>query len=733
MPSNNPTAHAGIDLGQLFRKVARRSYVVVALMALGILLGRELTTHITPRYTSGTSILIDPKRPGSFGADSEFASLYVDSAKVASVLAILQSADLLRNVVESQRLADDPEFADFKPSIVRELLERFHLLRPGSPPSDTYEARSARAVAHLAHAIKVTRVGLTYVVDVEVTAATPAKAQRLAQALADSYLDDQTQSKAAATQRDYSWLTTRITAIRNDIRRSEATVEAIRQKFGLTETSSAPGSTIDQQAVTELNQQLLQAEADAAARRTRYEQAVRFRDRGGDLGALPEAVSSRVIEDLRKQQHEVLRRLADLSARYTPEYRGLIEAKRDEQALEHEIAVETNRLVSTLRTEYDAAEAKRQALASELTRRTTDEDSGQKAQGRVQLRDALQAVETNRELYQSFQAKLREVEQQLTRHDPEGRVISPATEPDSPSFPKPILFLGGGGLIGAMCGIGLSLLKPLPERGFANAIDAETRLTLSVLGILPRLKRSGENPQRAPFSVADYVITRPLSQFAECLRALRVSLQVGSVGGPHIVHLTSAMPGEGKSTIAGGLAISAALAGIRTALIDLDIRSSSVTDLFRLQNSDGVTNVLQGDMPSSNVCQKHRTLPLTIIPSGSAPSPRPDIISSQRLGEMVRDVARDHELVILDTPPVLAASDALFTAKLADATLLIVEAQNTPKPVVVQAVKALRAANAKLVGAVLNKAKPVRRGDYSSGYGAYGTYKQPTRKLTFRA
>jgi polysaccharide biosynthesis transport protein len=722
------TDREGLDIGKLINKVLRRAHIVLALMVAGILLGHKSLGLIEPRYTSTAAILLDPKRPGSFGAESEFANLYVDSAKVAGVLAVIQSPDLLQHVVDSEHLADEPEFSGTKDSVIVTWLTRLHIVSAPPHEADTPEARRARAVVRLARAIRVSRVGMTYVVELEATASTGLKAQRLAQALVNGYLDDQAQSKAAAAERDYTWLTDRLGKVRDDLSRSEEAVEAVRQKFLLPEASAAAGgATVDEQTVGGLNAQLLQAVADVAARRTRYEEAGRIRKSGGDLSALSEAVSSRTIEDLRKQQTDIRRHLADLVAHYTAAYPELIKTQSDLRVIDSAIDAETLRIITNLRDEYESAAARRQALAEELNKRTKDADSAGKTEGRVQLRDAQRAVDANRNLYNAFLAKLQDVEQQLSRHGPEARILSPAAEPDAPSFPKPIMFFGGGAALGIMAGLGLVLLVPMRDKGFTNINDAEASLSLPVLGAVPLSPRSEQNARHSPTSIVDYQVTRSLSQFSECLRALRIAMHIGSVGGPRVIQLTSAVAGEGKSSLAAALAISAALSGIRTALIDADVRRPSISKLFGLQNCMGLTDILQDSVPCRDVIQKHRGLPLSIITAGTAPNPVPDIVASQQFAELVRYLVSDHDLVILDSPPVLAVPDPLVIAKVADATLLVIKSRATPKLAVDHALKALRIAKAPLVGVVLNKVNLSRASQYSNG--AYGNYGPLLRRL----
>jgi succinoglycan biosynthesis transport protein ExoP len=698
-------------------------------MIVGIALGGKLLHEVEPRYTSTALMLLTPRPPGSFGAESQFAAMYVDGARVESVLQILESSNLLNDVVQTQHLADDPEFSAPQTSLIRMLLHKLYLLPHDMDVPASEETRSSWALVHLAHALKVRRVGLTYVIDISVTAGTPQKAQALAQAVAESYLKNQESSKALAAQRDHAWLLSRLRELRHETKSSEEGVEAVRRKYGIAEADNGRQVNTDQQSVEQMNTQLLLTDADVASRRASYEQAQHVLTSGADVGALLQELKSPVIDELGKQHDAIMRRLAEVSQRYTPAYPGVIDALHEKQAIDSVIRAEGVRYVANLRNQYETALAKQQALTKDLARKTTAAVSGSKAQGYIELRDAQRAVDANRSLYQKFMSKLQEVDQQLTRQDPEAHIISPAAAPDSPSFPKPTLLLGGGLFLGMLTGAGLALLRPVPERGFRDPSDLETRLSLPVLGVLPELLRRNREAAKRPSYIPNYLMVRPLSQFSECLRALRVVLRLGAANGPRVVQVTSAVPGEGKTTVAAALAISAAAAGMRTALVDVDIRNPSVSDLFGLHVSEGLADLLQHDTPPSDVLQGYRNLPLTIIPAGRAGTACPDIIAGPRLESLIRNIKQTHDLVILDSSPILSVSDPLITGNIADLNLLVVAFKNTPKPVVAQAIKTLQAVDVALAGVVLNKVRYSRRSRQIYGYGTYGTYQSSRRKV----
>lgn len=727
--SSQARAAQSFDIMALLRRILHRPYIPVLAMGVGIALGGAVMHHVKPRYTSSAFLLLDPKAPGTFGAASDFASLYVDGARVESVLQIMQSVELLSRVVQSEHLADDPEFAGEPPSALHAFLERLHVLSHPSPVPQTEEARGLRAMAHLARSLKVSRVGLTYVIQISATADTAAKAQELSQAVAQNYLTEQMMTKSVAVERDHAWLMARLAQTRESLKESEQNVEMVRRQYGIADTEAGPLANTDEQSIQQTNTQLSQAEADVAQQRADYEEGLHVLSGGGDIAAFLQAAKSPVIDGLVKQRNELLRQLANLSAVDTSENPNVIEAQRDKAALDSVIRAEGVRYVAQLRDQLAIAESRENAVANGLAQKTTAATSGSRAKGYVELRDARRAVEVNQSLYQVFLSKLQEVEQQLTRQDPEARIISPSNLPDAPSFPKPIMFLAGGAFAGMIAGAGIALVRPLPDKGFTSAIDLQSRLSLGVLGVLPELKPNRRRKVAAPSYIPNYLVARPLSQYSECLRALRASLRIGMANGPRVVQVTSATAGEGKTTVAASLAISAALAGIRTVLVDLDVRNPSVSQLFSLQASEGLMELLQDNRRPGDIRNSHRSLPLTIIPVGQSVSARPDIIASRQLSGLVEEFRRDNELVILDTPPILAVSDPLVTGNVADTTLLVVKSGDTPKPLVEHAVRTLLSGGVAVAGAVLNRVSPTRSGRQLYGYGSYGGYPSSAASL----
>jgi capsular exopolysaccharide synthesis family protein len=709
----------GFDLRSLFQLLLRKSHILAGAVVLGLGLGVAAVQLLPPRYTSAVSLLIDPKRPGSYGAEAAFTDVYVDSTKIASVQLILLSWGMLDRVVRAEHLADDPTFGDARPSRFHNWLALLSTTKP-TPTVDTPAAREARAVDRLSQMIRTTRLGMTYVIRIDVSAPNALLSQRLAKAVANAYLADQMDTKSAAERRDTSWLTNRLQQLRSDLIASEAAVESIRQKFGLTETDNGPGSTLDRQAVTEVNAELAKAEGDVAATQAKYEQSVHIMHSGGGLDGLSDVTSSKVIEDLRKQQADASRRLTDLANRYTRNYPERLAAERDRDALSAQVALETSRIVAGLRNDYQTALARRNALQSQLTRLVGAVSAVGSAQGRVQLREAERVAEANRIAYEASLGRLRDVEEQETREDAEARVISEPQVPEAPSFPRASIFVPAGGALGLLAGVGVVMLAPLLRRRIVDASAAERDFSLPVLAMAPYLRKNDLTAGNLRLTIPEYLALKPYSQFAESLRLLRLGLRNAGVDGAHVVQFTSAIPGEGKSTLAASMAVSAATAGVRTVLVDLDFHNPAITRLFRGGDAEGVTDVLIGNATAGSALQLHESLPLRIIGAGSVSEPNPDLIESRQLLDLIQELSKEFDLVILDTPPVLAISDPILVSSMVDATVVVVGWGNTPSDTVDHAVNRLRAARAPLAGLVLNKVNGAKAGQYGGSNYTYG-------------
>ena len=715
LPPFEPDPPPRQDTKRMMRRIIWGVPIVVVGTLLGALGGVFLLHKIPSTYTSSVSILIDPKAPGAYGASSDFGNSFVDSSKIANVEEILLSSAVLDRVIAKEHLADDPQFGDPSHSV---LAQWFPWLgtEPSSGTKDSAALRKDRAVERLGRLIKTARVGVTYVVDVDVAGSTAEGAQRMAQDIADAYLAEQLDAKLDAVQSDSEWLTNRLKEQHAAWTRSDAAVEALRQKLGVTGSDAASDTTVDRDSITELNRDLVAAEAELATAKARYDQANQVMKTGGGLDGLSAVTGSPVIASLRAQQAQASERLANLAQRYGADHPIRQQAQHDLGALNTQVQLEVSRIVAALRNDYQIALRHRDALKAQLAGRVGTVNATASAEGRIELRDAEGVAESNKVAYYATLSKLKDVEQQQTRQDVEARIISGPDLPERPSFPKPILVIPAAAMLGLILSAGLALVLPMRRSRVEDALDAERDLALPVLATVPYMTSAVLEQAGAARSIPKYLMVNPFSLFGESLRILRLRLSKKGPLGNQVIQITSSVQGEGKSTVAASLAISAASAGIKTVLVDLDLYHPESGRLLEFDDSQGVVDVLKGSVAAAVALRTYKDLPLRVITAGSIKQLHPSMIESTELRDLIDGLREEYDLIILDTPPVLAISDPLFISKLVDATVMVIAWRATPQEMVSEAVRALRNMHAPLAGLLLNKVNYARTGKYSGYY-----------------
>ncbi len=690
-----------------------------------------LTLVLPPRYTATVQILLDPKRSGAIGSDGEFSNAVVDTIKINSVTSVIQSQDLLERVVKSEKLSDLQDYSDGGMS--GSIFRRISAFVLGSTPQAANDAlKIARAVDRVKAGLAITRDGFTYVISVNFTARDPALAARIAKSIGDTYLNDQLEAKYDSIHRASLWLADRLHDLGADLKQSEENVAKIRQTYGLTEGAT---STVDRQQVTEYNTQLINAQAELVAKQSKFDQIRRIQQEGGDLESLPEVAASSVISNLRAQQADTSRQVAELSQRYGARHPEVLRAAEARQSVNRQISAEVGRIVATLKNDYETANKRVQSLQAQMNK-LTGADSVASSDGQARLTEAMRVAEANKQLYDNFLGKFKESEQRETFQEAEARIIAQARVPEAASFPKLSVFLAVSGGLGFVLGIGLAVLLEQMESSFTTAGQIEALLKLPVLASIPLMNSTDLVKDGKVINIVEYAADKKFSRFSESFRSIRVALTMVDVDQPpRVIQLTSSVPGEGKSTLAAVLAMSSAQAGVKTLLIDCDFRHPSASRIFNLTSRSGLIDLLLGTVRLEDVIHVDERFPLSVLPGGSGAKSPPDLIQSKRMQEIVQLASKHFDLVIIDSPPVEVVSDALVISGLVEKTLFVVEWHGTAREIIMQAVNHIHQANGSVAGVVLNKVDFRRMSAYGYGYGygygdgyGYGKYYRQAEK-----
>ena len=640
-----------IDLRQLQDFFWRRWKLILAAAAAVMALAFLVLLTIAPRYTATAQVLLEPRKEKVFGADNILPELNLDSGNIDSQLAVIQSINMLRRVVEKEKLTADAEFGQAPPAGLLSLL--LGLFASGdaqqtalAKPDDAIPPDVLRSIGRLRNALEVTRVNRTYILSIAVTSADPAKATRLANAVADAYVVDQLDARYDAAKRASTWLADRMEGLQDQLRQSEQAVAAFRKEHNLQATGSGDNKiTISDQQLSDLNGKLIAARADVAERRAKYEQAVNVTTHGGNLQAIPDVVRSNVISSLRTQQAEVARKEADLSAHYGDQHPLVINTRAERRDIERSISAEVQRILVNLKNDYDVAKSREDSLQASLYEVTgqTGQDNGVA----VRLRELERLNTANKTLFDNFLSRTNITREQASFEEREARVISPATKPSAPSFPKKGLVEALAGVVGLLLGVGGSVALDMLNSGFMTPRELEDKVGYPVLAAIPLLAEKDRKVDDEIVDPSRYLIAKPLSRYAEVVRSIRVGIRMADVDNPaKVILITSAIPDEGKSTLAQSLAFSAVRAGERVLLIDCDLRHPSPSKYFGLEDKPGLVDFLTNSVPFEDVIARQNGL--TILPAGMKSQNPPDLLGSARFKHLVEKLREVFDYIIID-------------------------------------------------------------------------------------
>ncbi|MEV1289629.1 polysaccharide biosynthesis tyrosine autokinase [Micromonospora sp. NPDC049679] len=296
-------------------------------------------------------------------------------------------------------------------------------------------------------------------------------------------------------------------------------------------------------------------------------------------------------------------------------------------------------------------------------------------------------------------------------------VGGPRLDPQ-PVSPRPVRDLSIAGVLGLLVGVGLAALRGMTDTTVRDQAALGRAAETPLLGLVPF-----ENVAKSsPLVVGDAAH----SPRAEAIRKLRTNLRFVNVGETvQVLAVTSAMQGEGKSTMACNLSITLAEAGWRVLLVDADLRRPHVADYMGMESGVGLTDVLIGEVAVEDVLQPWGDLSLSVLPSGSLPPNPSELLGSKTMFDLLTTLKQHADIVVVDTAPLLSITDGAVIAAQCDGALLVTRRGKTSTSQVTAAATALRAAGARLLGSVLNMSAMPKADAYQ-----YAAYKVPTTPTT---
>ncbi len=737
MTASGPVGGDLADDARLFVRTLRgRLSVILGTVAVITAIITMIAFQLPPRYTATTQILIDPQNTQILDLQSIFAEAAPEAGKVESQVHVIRSQALLERLVEKEKLVEDPEFNTSLKE--RGLISQVGTTIMGWVPTGwrkamtvwqndtpqraylTREDETARlqsdVVQEFNKHLRVARADTTFVLELAVTSASPTKAGKLANALADLYIVDQLETKFEASRRATSWLNEKLTGLRSELRTSEEAAEAFKAEHNL--LGSAAAGTLNSQQLNEVHRNLVLARSAREEAEVRLQQIREIYESGGGIWRVANVITSDLITTLREEDAALVREEANLATRYQARHPRMVEIQSERQNVLGKMQEEVRRVIQELENNVRIARAREKALEGSLSEQTVKSADQNKLE--IQLRALELEAESNRQIYEAFLSRFKSVSDQDEIQQSDARVISKAVVPRSPSFPNKQMVVAGGFGFSLLLGIFLALLVDRLDNGVRSSIQLESMTGMRNIAIVPMTPDNDSTPQ-------DYVLKKPLSAYSEAIRALHNSIFLSSVENPfRVIVITSSLPDEGKSTMSLSLARLAARSGKRAILVDCDLRRPSVHSLLQTEQGQPqptektIVDVLQKHCAIDDAIRRDAMSGLDILPARDGLDESPDLINSEQMRFLIKALEERYDLVIIDSPPVLPVGDALVLSRMADAVVYVVRWSRTPRDAVTNGLASLADAGANILGTALTQVDFER---YTrSTYGDVGSY-----------
>jgi exopolysaccharide transport family protein len=738
----------------------RQRYLLLIVPAIAVFIGLVYMFVTPPQYTATATLLIEGNPLRVLQDQSRTAdNTPLDTLQVASQVDVIASDTVALAVIRKLRLTEDPEFEQSGGGLFS-----------SSTDTDTVEDRERSALVRLSNRRSISRIERTYVFDISFTSRSPVTAAKVANAIAEAYIDDQLEAKDQTRRRAGAWLQDRINELGAQVKAADRAVLEFKEKNNIVDLGGSNGAAgsgtssrlIGEQQLADLNSQLATARGATGEARARLDRIEQVRKMDITEAAVSDTLRDEVITRLRNQYLDLSAREAMLSTRYGADHSAADNIRGQMAELTKNISGELGRIAASYQSDYEIAKAREENLTRELNSLVSE--------GRVTNRDRLGLSELEssakiyHDVYDSFFQRYMDAIQQRAFPITDARLISFAAPPSRKSKPRGSLVLTIAAALGVIASLGLAGLREVTDRVFRTGHQVEQELQVKCLAVIPHLqpaaspapsaRRGSRNvigtqsakddqlPATTPSESTHYAFSdpllrhaadAPLSIFAEAVRAIKVAATLQAAMGDHkVIAVTSMLPNEGKSTVACNLAVLMADAGKRVILLDIDLRNPTLARSLDPRPTSGLAELLDGQVSLQQATGVEPCSRLALLPFVShEPLAHADEIPfSPAFKDLIDQLRRQYDYIIMDLPPLAPVVDVHAALSVIDSLVLVVEWGRTRISAVQRYLNATPEIRDRLLGVVLNKAnlKTMERfelrGLYHDGYYTNRAYRR---------
>lgn len=704
MPPAAPDS--GASLAVYWQVLLRRRWTMVAVAAIATALASFYSLRIRPVYKSVAALEVDPDTPQVQSLNDVYQQPQGDQDALRTQIQILQTDNLAWRTIEQMGLAQNPAFVGIGPA-----------------DSTDSDARKVQLIKMFQSQLSTDLLPGSRIIRVGFESTDPHLAARIANALVQNYTEYSFRQKYDATREAAGRMEQQLDELKAKVENSQRDLVDYQRKHAMVENSDK--QNVIEQRLSQLSLDLTQAQSDRIAKEAIYN---RWKSN-------PELVVTASHDDL---LHGLQEKQADLHSQYVqaldtygPNYPKVVRLHREWEEAAAQIAAERQRAIEHYNNDFLAAKDREQLLSEAVAQQK--EELGNFNQLLIEHNILKGEFDTNQQLYQKLLERLKDATVTAGLRSTNIHVVDPALPPTGPIRPRTRFNIAAGFFTGLVLGVVLAFVREEADSSLKAPEDVELLLAMPVLGLIPSESRSGKklflppNGDKSPgingtgHRSGHALAPGGMKARSEAYRALRTSVLLSTASRPpQTVLITSSTGSEGKTTTAVNLALVLAQCGSSVVLLDCDLRRPSLARILDIPNGKGMSNYLTGNDKADEVihqCPSESNL--WIIPSGPTPPNPAELVSSPLMATLLQELSGRFKYIIVDSPPLLAVTDATVVSTLVDGCVLIVESGVTPKKMILRASKMLSGANARLLGVVLNKVRVHHDGYYDVYYRGY--------------
>ena len=684
----------------------------------------------TPVYRSQVQLLIEKDAPTVARLEQMFQSTdgWYNDEFYQTQHRILQSRSLAKRTIDAMNLWDAPRLGngpepksrisptammwsviDGGISLARRPFRKAAPAPQAPAPEQVQAGEDAAQSARISEflgGLSILPDSKSRLVEIRYMSTDPVFAAAAANAVTAAYIQQNLEFKLNTSKEAGDFLSDRLAEQRKAVDASERALQEFKEKNGAVAIAEGT-STIAVQRLTDLNSALIKARTERINKEALYNQLTSMQA-AGTIETFPAVLANEYIQGLKTNLSQLQREQAQLAERYLDGHPEMTKIRSAVQTASAKLTTEIGKVVQGVNSEYRAALAQEQSLQGAMNAQRNEAIG----QNKMDIAYAVlkREADSNREIYESLMQQTKETGISGERRATNVRVIDPAEVPRGPISPNVRADMTFAFVAGLVLAIGLAFGFEYLDNRIKTPQELKANLNVPFLGMVPSLPAD----KRASNPLLDNGVP---PNFAEAFKSIRTNVLFSTAEeGMRSLVVTSAGPGEGKSLVASNLSLALAQAGQRVLLIDADMRRPRVHEIFGGQQEPGLSNVLSGNAKTSDAIRKSSTPGLWVLPSGHIPPNPAELLGSKRYTDFVASLGIHFDWVVLDTPPVMVVADSSIVANQASGVVFVVRADHTNPHAVRAAAEQLEAANAHLLGSVLNGVDLVRNPYYYSAY-----------------